>query len=69
MTIFSPEEQIYREAHQFAFLKVENEEAELLRWNPDRMAPQPVKVVDTEPAATDAEDSILKVILAVLGRK
>jgi hypothetical protein len=25
--------------------------------------------VDTEPAATDAEDSILKVILAVLGRK
>ena len=69
MTIFSPEEQIYREAHQFTFLKVENEEAELLRWNPDRMAPQSVQVVDTEPAATEAEDSILKVILGVLGKK
>jgi UDP-2,3-diacylglucosamine pyrophosphatase LpxH len=69
ITIFSPEEQIYRDAHQFAFLEVENEEARLLRWNPDRLAPEPVRVVDTEPVGTTTEDSILKVILGVLGWK
>jgi UDP-2,3-diacylglucosamine pyrophosphatase LpxH len=69
MTIFSPEEQIYRDAHQFTYLKIENERAQLLRWNSDRMTPQPVRVVDTEPPGTGAEDSILKVILGVLGMK
>jgi UDP-2,3-diacylglucosamine pyrophosphatase LpxH len=69
MTIFSPEEQIYRDAHQFTYLAVENGEAQLLRWNPDRMTPQPVRVVDTEPVETRAEDSILKVILGVFGVK
>ncbi|MGA9121079.1 MAG: metallophosphoesterase [Bacteroidota bacterium] len=69
MTIFSPEEQIYRDAHQFTYLEVENGEAQLLRWNPDRMAPQPVRVVDTEPVETDSEDGILKVILGVIGIK
>jgi UDP-2,3-diacylglucosamine pyrophosphatase LpxH len=68
MTIFSPEEQIYRDAHQFTFLKVENEGAELLRWNPDRKAPQPVHVVDTDPAPTDVEDGIFKVLLGLFGR-
>lgn len=68
MTIFSPEEQIYRDAHQFTFLKVENGDAELLRWNPDRKAPQPVRVVDTEPAPTNVEDGIFKVLLGVFGR-
>ena len=69
MTIFSPEEQIYRDAHQFTYLEVQHGEAQLLRWNPDRKAPQPVRVVDTEPAETSTEDSILKVILGVLGMK
>jgi UDP-2,3-diacylglucosamine pyrophosphatase LpxH len=69
MTIFSPEEQIYRDSRQFTFLKVEDGTAQLLRWNPDRESSQPVRVVDTQPAATDAEDSILKVVLGVLGRR
>ncbi len=68
MTIFSPEEEIYRDSRQFTFLHVEEGEAQLLRWNPDRGAPQPVRVVDTDPAATGAEDSILKIILGVFGR-
>jgi hypothetical protein len=67
MTIFSPEEQIYRDAHQFTFLKVENGDGELLRWNSDRKAPQPVCVVDTEPAPTAVEDGIFKVLLGMFG--
>ncbi len=67
MTIFSPEEQIYRDAHQFTFLKVEDGDGELLRWNSDRKAPQPVCVVDTEPAPTAVEDGIFKVLLGMFG--
>ena len=66
MTIFSPEEQIYRDAHQFTFLKVDDDAAELLRWNPDRKGPQPVHVVDTEPVQTDVEDGIFTTLIAVL---
>ncbi len=69
MTIFSPEEQIYRDSHQFTFLKVEDGEAELLRWNPDRQGPQPVHVVDTQPVPTGVEDGIFKVLLGVVGRR
>jgi len=66
MTIFSPEEQIYRDAHQFTFLKVEGAAAELLRWNPDRKEPQAVAVVDTEPVPTDVEDGVFTVLLGIL---
>ena len=49
MGVLESREQLYREVHQFTFLKIEGEDAELLRWNPDRRAPQPVIVMDLDP--------------------
>ncbi len=67
MTIFSLQEEMYREPHQFTFLHVEGEEANLLHWNPDRRAPEPVRVVDTKQVTTGTEDSFVKILLGILG--
>ena len=66
MGIFEEGEQLYRNAHQFTYLAVEGERAELLRWNPDARCGQPVVVVDTETPLTGDEDSMVKLMMRAL---
>jgi len=63
MGIFEEQEQLYREAHQFTFLQVENNDAWLVRWNADAKEPFPVVVVDTAPPLPGEEDFIVKLLL------
>jgi len=63
MGIFEEQEQLYREAHQFTFLQIEDEDARLARWNADAKEPHPVVVVDTAPILPGKEDSIVKLLL------
>jgi hypothetical protein len=48
MGIFESREQLYRDVHQFSFLRVEDGEAELLRWDPERGEPRTVVVMDAQ---------------------
>jgi len=63
MGIFSPEEELYRNAKQFTFFLYENDIGRLLYWNVDRDCPEEVVVVETEPPLTQEEDSIIKILL------
>ncbi|MBM2845649.1 MAG: Metallophos protein, partial [Bacteroidetes bacterium] len=63
MGIYEEQEQLYREAHQFTFLLVENSEPWLLRWNADGKTPFPVVVVDNAPPLSGEEDSIVKLVM------
>jgi UDP-2,3-diacylglucosamine pyrophosphatase LpxH len=48
--IFSDGENLYRDIHQFTYLKIEQGEAELLHWDPHARCPRSVVVLDTDPA-------------------
>ncbi len=48
--IFSDGENLYRDIHQFTFLKIEQGEAELLHWDPQARCPRRVVVLDAGPA-------------------
>ena len=63
MGIYEEQEQLYREAHQFTFLKIEGGSAELLRWNPDSKESQPVAMIDTANPLTVDEDNIVKLVV------
>jgi UDP-2,3-diacylglucosamine pyrophosphatase LpxH len=49
--IFSDRENLYRDIHQFTFLKIEDGEAELLRWEPQARSPRTVVVLDADPVS------------------
>jgi hypothetical protein len=63
MGINEAQEQLYREAHQFTFLLLENSEPWLLRWSPEGNTPFPVVVVDTAPPLSGEEDGIVKLVM------
>jgi UDP-2,3-diacylglucosamine pyrophosphatase LpxH len=60
MGILEAREQLYRDVHQFSFLRITGAEAELLHWNPERKEPQEVVVMEMESTPGEREDGIFK---------
>ncbi len=56
----------YRDLSQFTYLFIENENASLLRWNPETKAAQDVVILDSKNPQTSKEDSFLKIIINIL---
>lgn len=68
MTTLSDDDPLVRGVREFTFLRVSDERADLVHWDPERMEPRPVIVVEAEQPVTDVEDSLLKVFLAAIKR-
>ncbi len=54
MGVFESREQLYRDAHQFSFLRIEGKDAELLRWDPERGEPRPIVVMEAQEPIGDS---------------
>ncbi len=54
MGVYESREQLYRDVHQFTFLRIDGKEAELLRWDPERGEPRGVVVMEAKEPLGDA---------------